>query len=347
MNDSAYVLTTLSKNPEYFEQVIALIEEEFGYSPKQNYEIDFAPLMNPFNFENCYLYIEASSGALAAHLAVCPRTLIKNETTMNVAFIGGIATHKAHRGKNLFKNLMNIAIEEHREKCALFILWSDLENIYEKFSFHRAGGFFESGNSFFPQSSFPGFEKTHFSDLNKEDFAKIKNLYKQFNERQFFTVKREEMDWSLIRDMKSVDLYIKRLDNNIDRYFCVNKGKDLTGIIHEVSASSKAVYQNLIKEIGQYRVWLPESEPHSGKDIYFSSFFKMGSLKILNAFLKDTSQGDLSIVSANEGKVIFDFNLKQFEVTEREFLHYLFGPKPLVEFAPYSLSLYVCGLDSV
>ena len=40
-----FVLTTLEKNPEYYNEVIELIEDEFHYEHNHKYEKDFAPLM--------------------------------------------------------------------------------------------------------------------------------------------------------------------------------------------------------------------------------------------------------------------------------------------------------------
>lgn len=349
MNTSSFILTTLSKNPEYFESIIALIEEEFLYDKRNHFDRDFAPLINPHNFDNCYFFIDRDSNTVAAHLAVCPRKVIKNEIEMNVTFIGGIATHKRFRGQSLFKKLMEHAINEHLPTTGLFILWSDIENLYEKFTFYRTGGFFESGSkSFSPGEIAPGFNRTKFTQLSDVDFNRITQLYSQYNEKNFFTVKRDEKDWSIIRDMESIDLFIKRnSDGEIDRYFCVNKGKDLNHVIHEVCASSAEQFKVLLKETSHYRTWLPETLPHQGKDIYFTAFFKIGSQRILNQFLKDLTGNDIAITNASEDKVVFNFKDKQYEATPRDFLHYLFGPRPLTDFTDLGLSLYVCGTDSI
>ena len=113
MNANQFAFTTLAENPEYFEEVIALIEREFHYSQNSkelHYEKDFALLMDPLNFENCYLYIDKESNTVASHLAVSLRTMVKKNHQLNVALIGGIATVKEHRGKDLFKGLMNYAL---------------------------------------------------------------------------------------------------------------------------------------------------------------------------------------------------------------------------------------------
>lgn len=345
-----FALTTLSDNPEYFEEVIRLIEEEFHYSEAHSYEKDFAPLMDPLNFENCYLYIDSESNTVAAHLAVCERILIKNEAQMKVALIGGIATHKNFRRMHLFKNLMEHALDKH-DDAGLFILWSDLENIYEKFSFHRTGGLIETGKRNFSSSERPsGYEKNKFNSISDDDFKAMIKIYASFNEKNFFTVKREDKDWSIIKEMASIDLYIKRnLYGDIIRYFCVNKGRDLTNIIHEIGCLNQGEYQGLLKDLESYRLWLPETESERFKtsDIFYTAFYRLGSIENLNAFLLSTTENKLKIVSIEQNNVSFKFNGISYGASEKDFLQYLFGPKPLEELAPFGLSLYVAGADSV
>jgi len=345
-----FALTTLSDNPEYFEEVLLLIEEEFHYSEGHHYEKDFAPLMDPLNFENCYLYIDSKTNHVAAHLAVCERTLIKNNHEMKVVLIGGIATHKNYRRMHLFKHLMEHALEVHAD-AGLFILWSDLENIYEKFQFHRTGGLIETGTRNFSASERPsGYEKTKFNQLSDDEFSSVLDLYKTFNENYFFTIKREEKDWSIIREMDSVDLFVRRdLNGEITRYFCVNKGRDLTNIIHEVSALNKKEFDNLLKDLEMYKMWMPETESlrFKSSDIFYTAFFRLGNTMSLNTFLQNVTQTQLKILSADDGTIHFEFRNEEFKVTAKDFLQYLFGPKPLVEFAPFGLSLYVAGADSI
>lgn len=346
-----FVLTTLSDNPEYFEEVIHLIEEEFHYSTLHHYEIDFAPLVDPLNFENCYLYIDQETNAVAAHLAVCRRILIKNNCELKIALIGGIATRKNFRGKNLFKSLMSHAIEKHNNNVGLFILWSELENFYEKFSFYRTGGLIETGKRNFSASERPsGYEKTKFSSLSDKEFNSIVELYTSFNEQNFFTIKREDKDWSIIREMSSIDLFVKKNHaGEIEKYFCVNKGKDLTNIIHEVSCKSSTNFSTLLKDLENFKLWLPETEGSKfmSSEIFYTAFLKLGSTELINNFLKEITRDELKILKSDNEQIEFSFKGKEFQATHKDFLQYLFGPKPLVEFEPYKLSLYITGTDSV
>ncbi|MDD4973041.1 MAG: GNAT family N-acetyltransferase [Bacteriovorax sp.] len=351
MPTNNFALTTLSQNPEYFEEVIRLIEEEFHYSEEYSYEKDFAPLVDPLNFENCYFYIDRDSNIVAAHLAISMRTLVKTDAEIKIALIGGIVTHKKYRGKNLFKNLMTHIIQTHQEDVALFILWSDLEGLYEKFSFYRTGGLIETGKKNFSASERPnGYEKTKFSLLSDKEFKTIVNLYHSFNEKYFFTVKREDKDWSIIRDMNSIDLYVKRTSTSqIERYFCLNKGRDLSNIIHEISCRKIEDYPLLLKELENFKLWLPETEAENifNKEVFYTAFMKLGSMKLLNEFLKKISNKELVITKMEGELMVFLFKGKSYDVSAKDFLQYLFGPKPLEEFSSYKLSLYIAGADSI
>lgn len=345
-----FALTTLSENPEYFEEVLRLIEDEFHYGEGHHYEKDFAPLMDPLNFENCYLYIDRETNTVAAHLAVCKRILVKEDAQIKVALIGGIATHKNFKRQHLFSSLMDYAIEKHHD-AGLFILWSDLENIYERFNFHRTGGLIETGKRNFSASERPsGYEKTKFNQLSDEEFNSMVELYSAFNEKKFFTLKREEKDWSIIREMNSIDLYVRRnLTGQVSRYFCVNKGRDLTNIIHEVGAINLTEYKNLLKDLETFKLWLPETEGDKFKssDIFYTAFFRIGATEVLNQFLNTATQDKLQITECTPEKLTFRFKEEEFKVSQKDFLQFLFGPKPLEEFAPFGLSLYVAGTDSI
>ena len=350
MNSNNLSLTTLSENPEYFEEVIKLIEEGFHYSESHHYEKDFAPLVDPLNFENCFIYIDKENNSVAAHLAVCIRTLIKNDCETKVALLGGIVTNKKYRNKGLFKNLMEYVLHTYETKVSLFILWSDLEGLYERFNFFRTGGVLETGKKNLSSNERPsGYEKTKFSLLSEKDFNRITHLYTAFNQKYFFTVKRDEKDWSIIKDMNSIDLFIKRNSScEIQKYFCINKGRDLTNIIHEVSCVDLTEYMSTLKELSDYRLWLPETEIENitSKEIFYTAFMKLGDKNLLNMFLDKISKKQL-IIKEISSNVVFEYQDKSYNVSDKEFLQYLFGPRPLTEFISFKLSLYIAGVDSI
>ena len=351
MNTNNFILTTLSQNPEYFEEVIQLIEEEFHYNKCNHYEKDFALLVDPQNFDNCFIYIDSTNNTIVAHLGICLRTLVRNNIETQVGLIGGIVTHKKYRGRNLFKDLMDHVLSSYGKRVSLFILWSDIEGMYERFLFYRTGGIIESGKKDFNSNQKAlGYEKTSFHLLAESDFDSIKQLYHSFNENNFLTLKREEKDWSVIRNMNSIDLFIKRsINGEIKKYFCINKGKDLTNIIHEISCRDFNEYNSLLKEIGEYKIWLPETENDKFRsaETFYTALIRIGNVQLLNQFLMTITKNQLSIVEIKNENAIFNFRNKDYDTSSKELLQFIFGPKPLEEFSSFKLSLYITGIDSI
>ena len=349
MDNSLYIISTLAEHPEHYDDVIFLIEKEFRYEKPFSFATDFAPLVNPNNFENCFIIIHRQTKKMVSHLGVLPRVMIKNKIEMPVIMIGGIVTEKSHRGKNLFRSLMNHASDLYKDKAALAFLWSELNDIYEKFSFYRAGGIIETGKNVITSENTPkDFTKTTFTKLSSAEFDEIKNIYQNFNEQYFFTLKRKPQDWSVIREMNSIDLYIKKgADKKIESYFCYGKGKDLTCIIHEIGTNLDN-YNELINSLSPYKVWLPETEKKFfiNKEICYTAFVKILNRKLLHEFLYKYTETDLALLSF-DGPVELSFQGDTFELAERDFIEGLFGPNPLEEFEPLQLSLYITGTDSI
>lgn len=343
-----YQFTTLSHNPEYFEEVVSLIEKEFHYGQQHSFIKDFALLMDPSNFENCWLYVDQSCNQVIAHIAFCPRKMIKDEKILDIAFIGGIATHKDYRKQGLFNSLLGKILEENKNEFALFILWSDIKGLYEKYNFYHGGGLIETGSTVIALNDRPnGFTKTKFNELDTENFEAIKNLYANFNQKYFFTTKRSEKDWSIIKEMDSIDLFVRRdAEENIIQYFCINKGRDLTGVIHECSTTPE-LYLQLVNDLKRYRLWLPESDAHLIKNaqLFYSSYMKIGAIDKLEIFLKELDPNIQSLTKND--KIELTHNNQTYLLEELDFIQAIFGPTIADEFKHLKLSPYIPGTDSV
>jgi predicted acetyltransferase len=350
MNNFPFTLTTLANNPEYYEEVIALIEKEFRYSEKMSYAQDFALLMDTLNFENSYLYVDQKTNLVVAHLAVCKRIMIKANITIPVIFIGGIVTVPEFRGHNLFKKLMNHALEIHSKDNALFFLWSEITGMYEKFSFYLSGGLVETGQTSFSNNDRPiGFQKTTFKELAEYDFETVQSIYQEFNQKYFFTVLRKEKEWAIIKEATSIDLYVKRNSTgSIEQYFCINKGRDLTNIIHEIGCLPEQ-YLSFIKVIQKYKTWLPESELSisNNKELFFTAYMRLGNMELLNKFIMQLSNNEMVIYQISDLNINFKYQNIDYNVSPKDFLQFIFGPKPLKEFEKYQLSPYIAGTDSI
>ena len=345
-----YSLSTLAQHPEYYKEVIKLIETEFQYNQAHSYANDFSPLMNPLNHENCYFVIDKSNNKVVSHIAICQRELIKNNVRIPVGFVGGIATDKEYRNRGLFKYLFNAVLSEHEKKLGLFILWSDLAGLYEKFSFYLAGGTVESGTAVLTDQDIPaGFFKTKMNLLTDSEFNQIQSIYHNNNEKMFFTVSRDEASWSLIRQMDTIDLFVKKdSDGKIIQYFCANKGFDLTNIIHEIGTKDGKI-DPLVNQLKKYRLWLPEIQKKviTPSNTFYTAFFKIGDIALLGQFLSAITNNQLKILKYENDVVQLEFKNNTYQFTSQEFLNYLIGPNPLIEFEEFKLSPYISGFDSI
>lgn len=344
MINENFVLTTLDKNSEYYDDVIKLIETEFHYENTHQYEKDFAPLLTPNNFENCLIIIDKKNNELAAHLGFVKKIFIFNKHTVSAVFIGGIATKKKYQGKGLFKSLINSCIEKNKD-ISLFLLWSSIDGLYEKYGFTRAGAILETGKNVITTDNIPiGFQKTSFDKLSNHEFAEIKSLYRNEIENKLFSIKRSELDWDIIQQMTSVDLYIKKNSHNqISAYFCYGKGNDLKQIIHEFVAEN---FQQEVKEIDSFKLWLTENHlsNYPNQQLQYNAFIKIGNIAQLNKFLTPYK---LEIISYEHPEVTLKFNGQNHNLNYADFLNGLFGPSPLEEFKAFKLYPYISGLDSV
>lgn len=339
-----FVLTTLEKNPEYYNEVIELIEDEFHYEHNHKYEKDFAPLMNPNNFENCLLIINKDNRELAAHLGFFKKNLAYHHLFLPVIFIGGIVTKKKYQGNNLFRELINHCFKINNH-AGLFLLWSELQGLYEKFGFTRAGAILETGKNVITDENIPiGFIKTKFNQLTNSEFSEIKKIYSDEIEQKKFTVSRTSMDWDIIQQMSSVDLYIKKNDQNkISAYFCYGKGNDLKQIIHEFGSIN---FKQDLKLLENFKLWLTEEHiiDYPNHQLQYNAFIKIGNIETLNRFL---STNNIKINDYQHPEINFNFQRTSYTLNYIDFINGLFGPNPLEEFATFKLYPYISGLDSI
>jgi GNAT superfamily N-acetyltransferase len=341
-----YIISDLSKHPELYNDVLNLIEQEFKYSNENKFRIDFAPLVDPINFHNCLIILNRESKKVVSHLAFNKRTMVMNGVELKITLIGGIVTDPNYRGRGFFKKLLNESVAKNIES-GLIILWSEINNLYEKFNFYRAGGLIESGKNVITKENIPdNFSKTTFDKIGQKDFSQIISIYKSQIESQHFTLKREDINWSIIKSMSSVDIYIERDENqNIIRYFCVGKGRDIPGIIHECSFLNDP---KALEKILSFKTWLPETflSKFENVQLNYNAFMRIENIDELNHFFHQLKT-ELKIHSLLNNEVRFSFLGKSHKATVEDFTRYVFGPNPLEEFFPFNLSPYISGLDSV
>lgn len=347
-NHKRIIQSNLKEYPGLYKKTLELIEEVFGYNRKNHYDVDFHLLMNPSNSANNHILIDQSSKAIVGHMGVSLRFL---NTGTPVALLGGIAIHPHYQKRGLLGTLMRNVIHLYEGQVALFMLWSHLDQVYEKFDFYQISGQIQTGMGSI--SDFPpkNFEQTTFDCLPDEDFFQIRLLYENFLNRSYTTFTRDEAVWNLIRKITSTNLFLKRSkkDGRITSYFCEGKGQDLTHVIHEM-ASEPEMEMDLIEELSPFKLWLPKKKffgivPEACS--HYLALWRMGDTELFREFVSEWTEGRVVLqhVLQNETGFLFEGNL--YNVSTQTFLISLFGYPPLKEFENFGRPFYFSGLDSV
>lgn len=342
MNTANISFTNLKESPEYYLSVISLIESEFEYDKNFSFKDDFSAIFRQENHEHVLMLIDEESKQVVSTLSYLPKTLLKNQHLFPVVFIGGIATRKDYTRQGLFRRLMNHVILVNQQKVGLFMLWSNHQGLYEKFHFHLAGGILETDhNSHF---SYNEYTNAELKNLSIEDIQNIKSIYSNEIESKHFAIKRTENDWELFFKHSSTKLFIKRApENQISSYYLIGKGHDLKEIVHEFAPLDQ---QSAYPE----KTWLPEYaiENNQSGQMQYTAYMRLGSQIILEKFINQLApSASLKIKKIQEFNVMFSYQNQNYELSEEDFLHSLFGPNPINEFSNLKLSPYISGLESI
>ena len=256
-----YKASNLELNPELIDQTLSLIEDCFEYSKENSFKVDFYPLFNPNNFKNCHILVDENN-QVVAHIGQKKRTL---GSSFDSSLWGGIAVHKEFQGKGIFKNFFKSLLEKENEKT-IQILWSGDPDLYTKLGFELKHQQFEyhqeDGNS--------EFQLIDKSTIDSLDLEMIKSLYHQKSEN-FLMFRRTDQDWSDWKQVTSADLYIQKKGEEIISYFLINKGQDLTNVIHE-----HFIPKELFSKVRSHgNIWTAAYEfPYEPSQISYLGLFK-------------------------------------------------------------------------
>lgn len=326
----------LSDKPSLVSKTIELIEKSFQYKSPNRFEIDFAPLIDKSNQKNCFILIDENENVLA-HIGAKEKNIIINGEKFSVCMLGGIAVDETRRGEGHFQTLFQDVLAEKRSDTAIFLLWSDLEKLYNKFGFHLCGSQFEYSQEGKQSQTY---KKTKIKSLSESEKKTLKDLYTHSFKQQFLTLERSEDDWSLLEKIESADLYMDQ-----DSYFFMNKGQDLPGIIYEYGTTKDAV--TFLKEMrGFGKVW-------SGKELFptdnlqYQFFLSPGDLKHFSKMILFLTNDKVAIRNINlmKQEIYFDFNDETLALDIPEFLRGIFGPGGFEELdLP---QIFISGLESI
>lgn len=313
--------TNLADSPHLAPKTQSLIEKSFGYNDKNSFSIDFYPLFNKDNFKNCYVIEE--NGEVLAHIGFKVRALGE----FPIVMFGGIAVAEAARRKGLFKKLFTKVIE-NSPNAALYLLWSDKLDLYNKFGFYPAGKLYE-----YPQTN----SQTEFEveEISWDQF-KYEHLYSNDSELR---LKRTTEDWIEVKKITSAKIFLIKDKSSVINYFIEGKGADLSGIIHEYGRID-AEQLNCMKNFG--RVWSPIEFKNAIP--LFGTVISPGAPLLFKNFILSIFK--LEVKSFDSNSVTFEFESKDLTLPIADFLTGTFGPGQFSELSSIK-PLFISGLDSI
>ncbi|MCB9060347.1 MAG: GNAT family N-acetyltransferase [Halobacteriovoraceae bacterium] len=331
---------SLNQHPEYYDHLLISLEESFKYSKENQFKIDFYPLMRKENWSNCFILLE--DGKFAGHIGVLEKKMLGQ----TVALLGGIFISSEFQGKGLFSDFILNVIDNFQD-AALFILHSDLSELYKKFGFYLCGGQLQTGTDDINIKAPHDFLKTKLNKLSSFEIDQLANIYDQSIAKNFLTLERSRADWELLKNITSSDLFIKKDSDVIKSYFFANKGFDLPSIIHEIGHISGDIL-HILKDIHQYKVWVPEhyTEFSNSQDLMYLGLIKIGNINSLNHILKQLTHNEIEILDISFSKITIRHLDENHELPIETLLGGLFGPNRYEDLKKYP-PLYISGLDSV
>jgi GNAT superfamily N-acetyltransferase len=323
--------TNLEKAPNFVQKTVDLIEKSFGYTSENSFQIDFYPLLKNSNHKNCHIIIE--NDEVIAHIGVLERRLEIKNKLHTIYMYGGIAVSDSFRGKGLFKKLFN-SLENQYKDCALHLLWSEKLDLYNKFNFHPCIGLYEYKKESFEHSF--NVVETKFKDIDQSTLNRVKELYINNEIR----IKRFDDDWNEVKQITSADLFLIYKDEELVNYFVMNKGADLTGIIHEYGSIDKK-YLVVMRNYGT--VWCSLNIDSSSAPLY-AALAHAGESNLFSSFIKDIT--DFDLVNLGRDDIHFKNKNDSYHQSISDFLIGIFGPGKYKEVQD-TQSINISGLDSI
>lgn len=347
------LVKTLSENPDYYDQLKLLIEKSFNYHHSQDVTVDFHPLYQKNNWNNLHLLLDSNSNRLIGHIGLLPKRLSLKNKQYKGCFIGGVCIHPEYQGEKLFTPFFENILQQSSHLYSLFFLWSDLSDLYEKLDFFECGHQVQFGDSQLgplPQNF-----------VNNPWPTQSKNLLNQMNyiynthcgAQNLLHPKRSSVEWITLEKIHSTRLYLYvpsgdiSRPNNVKGFFFVDKGMDLTGIIHDYACLPEH-QEEFFKTLHSYKVWRPfefKLNQHSFSKDLFLAHLKIGNQQLFSELVRDISHGKMEILGITSSSVSYLENGREKSMLKKEYLRLLFGP--CQDNFQYYTPIYIGGLDSI
>lgn len=331
----------LSEAPHLLSQVIDIIEKEFSYDQSNSVLVDFYPLLKEQNFYNNFILIKGEDKVIG-HVGTKPCVYMVGENHCPILHMGGIAIDSDFQGQGHFKRLFGEVLHLLEKRHAFILLWSEKQDLYQKFGFFPVGGQIQPRKEYFP---IEGYFATKFHEISPSELEEIKSIYKS-NSLFFF---RPEREWDDALNVSSCNLFIKKINDEIISYYVEGKGQDLNQVIHEFGIQLDH-FEEEMQHFHNNASFLPFQFYPTEEDFYqlqYTALCKFGNPYFMQNFLTDFSRGEIGHIQRDKEMLSFIFDNNDYKVDQKEILEMLWGPQIVKEFFGRYQGLFIPGIESI
>lgn len=320
-------LTNLYARADKYQDTINLIESEFGYSEDNSFETDFYPLIKEENRDNLFILLN-DYDEVVAHTGILNKAFKIGAKTFKCNFIGGVVVKSDHQGKGLSRQLMEHVKDICREG-AFSLLWSDKTDYYSKFDFYPC----INQNQYEQTACHNSYSQVEVDD---ELIDSIKGLYN--NPLEYRPI-RSDQDWKDIQKISSLSVYIKGSKSAPENYFFINKGQDLSSIIHE--------YGKFDEEMLNYgNLWSPIEIASLSPTYQYATLLRIDNIDRFKEFVLSYSQNLIKLNEIDQYQASFQFGADLYNQKIEDFLTGLLGPSRYDELNDLK-NIFIPGIDSI
>ncbi len=244
---------SLIERKDKYQEFVKLVEKSFAYIAPHSYAVDFYPLINSANHQNCFMLMEQDE--VIATCAYQPRSITAN-SAHKIFLMGAIAVQEKFRSQGLGKKIVESCLDRIKDG-AWIGLWSDKKSFFSKL------GFVDYGEQYFLPIQYlvqtPNslkIDKFKISDLSNQQKIEWKNFYQSLSQSNV-TLMRQEADWNNIFKIHSAHYLEITYQQKKIGYAVVGKGMDLLDVVHEFYAEVGLQEACLSKLNQSFSIWLP------------------------------------------------------------------------------------------
>lgn len=239
--------TIQSFREEWTEQRARLLQASLrdpyaDYSIADEYPIVLDPEHGEFSI--CVL----DHARLIAHANMWPRTFTDahSQDTFPVALLGNVATDPAYRNQGVMRSLFAIIVEKaHSQKLDALVLWSDLDQFYQKLGFTAFGTEFRW---IFARMAFSQAQNSARFAVEDKRLWDRKRCEVLLNLRQTtrLSLRRSGEEFAVLLRIPDLILLTGFVEGSLQAYCLLGKGADLVGVIHEWGAAEPLLLLEMI-----------------------------------------------------------------------------------------------------